>query len=104
MKAILVIDEMPTECIECPFHRLYLDGWANEETHCSLTAKRNKDGVHTKAEWCPLKSMPMEFTVEKLSEEEQDSTKMLVEMAIMKVYADGWNDCLKEINETEKTT
>ena len=60
MKAILVIDEMPTECIECPFHRLYLDGWANEETHCSLTAKRNKDGVHTKAEWCPLKPIPNE--------------------------------------------
>ena len=60
MKAILVIDEMPTECIECPFHRLYLDGWANEETHCSLTAKRNKDGVNTRAEWCPLKPIPNE--------------------------------------------
>ena len=87
MKAILVI-EMPTDCIKCPL----ADGYC-----------WNTFPTKGKAEWCPLKSMPMEFTVEKLSEEEQDSTKMLVETAIMKVYADGWNDCLKEINETEKT-
>ena len=53
MKAIFVVDEMPTECIECPFHRIYADGFLNE-TYCSLMAKRNKDGVNTRAEWCPL--------------------------------------------------
>ncbi len=59
MKAILVIEQMPTECIECPFHRLYADGFLNE-THCSLMAKRNKDGVNTRADWCPLKPIPNE--------------------------------------------
>lgn len=51
-----------------------------------------------------LRPLPKEFSTSKLSEDEQDSTKLITETAIMKVYADGWNDCLKEINETKKTT
>lgn len=86
MKAILVIDEMPKECIECPFHRLYADGFLNE-THCILTARRNKDGVNTRAEWCPLKPMP------EPKEPSVDSTKEYW-------FACGFNDCLEEINET----
>lgn len=77
MKAILVIDEMPTECIECPFHRIYADGFLNE-TYCSVMAKRNKDGVNTRADWCPLKPMPMK------SVWKND-------------YSDGWNACLEEL-------
>ena len=59
MKAILVIDEMPTECIECQFCRILADDKPTE-TRCILTAKRNKDGVNTRAEWCPLKPIPNE--------------------------------------------
>lgn len=83
MKAILVI-EMPTDCIKCPL----ADGYC-----------WNTFPTKGKANGCPLKSMPMEFTVEKLSEEEQDSTKLVTNMATMKVFADGWNACLEEINK-----
>lgn len=53
MKAILVID-MPTECIECEFCRVFADGKPTE-THCTLTAQRNEDGVNTISKWCPLR-------------------------------------------------
>ena len=84
MKAILVID-MPTECVQCPFHRIYVDGFLNE-THCSLMAKKNKDGVNTRAEWCPLRPLP-----------QKKNTGMYCDL-----YGFGWNDCLKKIaGETE---
>jgi len=85
MKAVLVID-MPTECIECPFHRIYADGWLTE-THCSITAKRNKDGVNTRAEWCPLKPMP-----EKRVPDGRETDQ------IYGCYV-GWNACLEEIEK-----
>lgn len=92
MKAILVIKDMPTECIKCPFHRIYADGFLNE-THCILTAKRNKDGVNTKAEWCPLKPMPNKKPVsyhdDIFGEVEKNFTNI------------GWNDCLNALGETE---
>lgn len=53
MKAILVID-MPTECIECEFCRVFADDKPTE-THCTLTAQRNEDGVNTISKWCPLR-------------------------------------------------
>lgn len=57
MKAVLVINEMPAECIECQFCRVYADNKPTE-TRCILTAKRNEDGVNTRAEWCPLRPLP----------------------------------------------
>ena len=57
MKAILVIDEMPTECIECPLCRLFADDKLTE-THCTWMATTNEDGITTRAEWCPLRPLP----------------------------------------------
>ena len=85
MKAYFKIN-MPTVCIECPFHRIYADGFMNE-THCSLMGKRNKDGVNTKAEWCPLKPMPSKriSAVEWLNGiKTHEPTE----------YDKGWNDCV----------
>lgn len=82
MKAVLVID-MPTECIECPFCRVFADDKLTE-THCTWIAKTNEDGVNTRAEWCPLKSLPQ---------------KKNTDFHPNIVYANGWNDCLKEITE-----
>lgn len=94
MKAILVID-MPTECIECPFHRIYADdGWQNE-THCSLLNMRNKDGVNTRAEWCPLKPMP-----QKQNNDKEKSWREYFQTrgaSYQYGHIDGWNDCLEEI-------
>jgi len=93
MKAILVIDKAES-CTSC------LLGIYNKKWFCLAT---NKDidicDRYNIPSWCPLKPMPKEFSITKLYEDEQDSTKMLVETAIMKVYADGWNDCLEEIME-----
>ena len=89
-KSILVIEEMPTECIECQFCRILADDKPTE-TRCILTAKRNEDGVNTRAEWCPLKPLP---------------EKMIAEMVMGNKFAEGcvhgWNDCIDAITgETE---
>lgn len=46
-----------------------------------------------------IKPMPKEFTVESLSEEKQGITKLVLNLATMKVFADGYNACLEEINK-----
>jgi hypothetical protein len=87
MKAILVID-MPTECIECEFCRVFADDKPTE-THCILTAQRNEDGINTIAKWCPLRPIPKKMRTDG-DDIEEDS------------YWMGWNDCVDEITgETE---
>ena len=83
MEAVLLIGEMPADCVECQFCRVLADNKPTE-THCLLTAKRNEDGVNTRAEWCPLKFLPK---------------KKNTDFHPNIVYANGWNDCLKEITE-----
>ena len=90
MKAVLVIDEMPTECIECQFCRILADDKPTE-TRCILTAKRNEDGVNTRAEWCPLKPLP---------NRKEDLHYPCNEY--LQAVNEGWNVCLDEITgETE---
>ena len=50
MKAVLVLDEMPKECDECP---MYDFGWGE---YCMATGKSVK--AEGKEPWCPLKEMP----------------------------------------------
>lgn len=74
MKAILVIDEMPNTCLDCP-----LNGYENV---CNVTLEDNYDYLTEKPTWCPLKSLPK---------------KKNTDFHPNVVYANGWNDCLKEI-------
>ena len=92
MKAVLVLEEMPTECIECQFCRVLADNKPTE-THCLLTAKRNEDGVNTRAEWCPLRPLP----------ERKDEGSVLKPLPFeVYMYRYGFNECLDEIiGETE---
>ena len=83
MESILII-ETPAECIECPFHRIYADGHLTD-TFCILTARRNANGVNTRAKWCPLKPLP--------------HSKQMENRWFSDDYSKGWNDCLKEITE-----
>ena len=77
MKAVLVIDEMPKECDECP---MYDFGWGE---YCMATGKSVKaDG---KEPWCPLKEMPNKMAVEDRWYSEE--------------FARGWNECLEEIEK-----
>jgi len=88
MRAVLVIEEMPTECIECQFCRILADDKPTE-TRCILTAKRNEDGVNTRAEWCPLRPLPQKIYAVYKGDYEYG-------------VADGWNACLDAIvGETE---
>ena len=78
MKAILVIDEMPSECgWECPCYR------ENNacEGMCTETLK-STPFTDERPSWCPLKPLPK---------------KKNTDFHPNVVYANGWNDCLKEI-------
>lgn len=92
MKAVLVIDEMPTECIMCPFCRVYADNKATE-THCIWMATTNEDGINTRAEWCPLKPLPQKKGIDKVLEFGG------YENIIQESLARGYNACLEEITK-----
>ena len=79
MKAILVLKEMPKECDECP---LYDGAWG---VYCMAT--NNPVKAEEKPSWCPIKPMPSKKDVDYSKEfDYQDG-----------YYAEGWNDCLEEI-------
>jgi hypothetical protein len=104
MKAILVIDEMPTKCEECPCSTILTeiygeDVFTCDAVRCGDQEIKEEHMVSQKPWWCPLKPMPEEFTVESLSEEKQGITKLVLNLATMKVFADGYNACLEEINK-----
>ena len=90
MEAILVIYEMPTECIECQFCRVLADDKPTE-TRCILTAQRNEDGVNTRAEWCPLKRMPQK--------KEETFAYWIAHCNDPESYICGWNDCIEELEK-----
>lgn len=97
MKAILMID-MPHDCVYCPCWR----GGNDEFPFDDCTAVQRPLTVEerdNKPDWCPLKPLPTEFKTYKLSPRDQDETELFINMAMIKVYADGYNACLKEIEE-----
>lgn len=53
MKAILMLKEMPSTCLECHFHKVYADNKL-EETYCELIDINNEKGTSTRYEYCPL--------------------------------------------------
>ena len=83
MKAILVIDIGNDDI--------------NSYEVCIRKTNRDTDVEWEKEE--KLKPLPAEFKTYKLSPRDQEETELLINMAMIKVYADGWNDCLKEIEK-----
>lgn len=88
MKYILVIDEMPDICYKCPCYDH--EGGICQASNSWKTDRENG---------CPLKPLPTEFKTYKLSPRDQEQTELFTSMALLKTYADGWNDCLKEIEK-----
>lgn len=84
MKAVLVIDNYPSECIECPFSKVYASNHL-AETHCILTAKTFWNGVNERAKDCPLKPMPKRMS------------NGLDEDVFEQGYLSGWNACIDKI-------
>lgn len=74
MKAILVIDKMPTGCIGCPCYcedrGKCQNTWVEVENDC------------VRPLWCPLKPIPKKH---------ENVPKMEYEL--------GWNDCIEEIEK-----
>lgn len=86
MRAILLIDEMPENCDECPLQRWGIDGW-------NCTPKNKTIDDDDKPEWCPLKPLPQKLDA-------NDWHRMfsgLFSEREAKGY--GWNACLKEITD-----
>ena len=89
MKAILVINEMPSSCDKC-------------EVRCGgYTAKEYTEKSIKRPLWCPLKPLP-----EKLPEIYYDSgwwgwnktlDRVIENLIKFKDFAEGWNSCLDEI-------
>lgn len=83
MKAILVIDDMPTDCEDCPFgydYRCFMTWKEFEEK------EENHIITYPIPKWCPLKPMPEKMRTDE-DDIEEDS------------YYQGWNDCIEEIEK-----
>ena len=82
MKAILVIDEMPTGCIGCPCYY-------EDRGKCQNTWEEVEDDC-TRPSWCPLRPLPKEM---EHTENEDDNSLS---------FRNGWNSYYFEIaGETE---
>lgn len=88
-KGILIVD-MPDSCFNCNFHNYhfcYAVQCSNEDGDCVEKYLNDEVPGKTKPDWCPLKELP-----------EYSSKKYLVP----KLYADGFNECLKAIIGDER--
>ena len=85
MKAILVIDEMPTGCIGCPCYY-------EDRGKCQNTWEEVEDDC-TRPSLCPLRPLP----------ERKDEGSVLKPLPFeVYMYRYGFNECLDEIvGETE---
>lgn len=82
MKAVLLIDEMPKTCLDCP-----LNGYENV---CNVTLEDNYDYLTERPSWCPLKSLPSE----------KNHINILGENGTYaRGFEDGWNACIEEIEK-----
>lgn len=62
MKAILVINEMPIKCEDCPLHYRK----RQEIYRCEMTHKNIR--LNSKPSWCPLKPFNEEYVTRVLKE------------------------------------
>ena len=85
-KAVLVID-MPKNCANCPLKSQLRTGLSNVTHCCNLTESMIKldEMFEKRLDGCPLKVLP---------KEDDSSVNPTLENIY---YAEGWNDCLKEI-------
>lgn len=102
MKAILVIDEMPSECgWECPCYR------ENNacEGMCTETLK-STPFTDERPSWCPIKPLPKKQS----TDEKKSALEYIYEAETLDEFQtrgasylyghiDGWNACLEEITE-----
>ena len=82
-KSVLVM-KTPEKCLDCNLCALDMDGslscYYYKKEICSNVGENN-----SRPEWCPLRELPEEDHENHYPDEWEDG------------YADGWNDCLREI-------
>ena len=84
MKKAVLLMNVTEKCLDCNLCVLDMDGsiscYYNKREICSNVGENN-----SRPNWCPLKSLP--------EEDHEDHYPNELEYG----YADGWNDCLREI-------
>lgn len=89
MKAILVMEKMPEDCLECPL----LNG-SDECVMQDADANFNANSIYDLLDGCPLKPMP------------ERNKKMSLKAALKQPYKsgiiDGWNACLDTIEGSKE--
>ena len=97
-KGIIVLEEIPRSCIECPmcyhatdmsigkfqYERLYRCGLEPEDAEQVYL----EDICHEKPDWCPIKPVPERANHENYCDNGR--------------YDKGWNDCLNEVLGIDK--
>ena len=97
MKAILVLDEMPKGCNDCPLYQM-VETKVSGLTYPVGYGWCSVDGIDLERDTpllCPLKSMP-----EKM-EELKDRGENHCEYSLIErlEYRKGWNACIEEIKK-----
>ncbi len=92
-KAVLVLDEMPTECFKCKLCQFAFDSdlFEEGEAFCVVEGKSVENNLDngSKPNWCPLRELP---------EKKQERDASEYEFGILgKGFEQGWNVCINEI-------
>ena len=94
MKAIVVIDEFPKSCYECPLSHSEVGYFGDIcDSVCTVLDRTNvvfMDGMG-KPNWCPLKSLPKKKEIDETLE--FDGYNNIIQSALVR----GYNACLDEI-------
>ena len=85
MKAILVLNEMPKNCLECPLGK-NMNIAIETCIQCPLGKCVIDEEVMTRPDWCPLKELP-----DKITSWKGKSTNY------QQGHRDGYNACIDEI-------
>ena len=104
VKAILVLNKMPKNCLECPFRYKSEEMSLGNFTYQSLfrckfepeglceydgdTVYLNDIMMKSKPDWCPLKPMP---------EKKEIYGNNSYDLSYENAYTDGYNACIDEI-------
>ena len=96
MKGIIVLDEVPKSCVDCPMchhaEDMSLGQFKYERLYrCKLEPEEVEqvyldDILHKKPDWCPIKPIPKRKTGRSLPEYDTDIH-----------YEIGWNSCIDAI-------
>jgi len=98
MKAVLVINKMPTGCIGCPCYY-------EDRGKCQNTWEEVEDDC-TRPSWCPLRPLPSkkDVTVKRFEDiqsysitEVADKISAKIILKTDEIFAFGWNTCLDSI-------